>query len=498
VALAVGLSPELLPAIVSVTLSQGARRMAQRGTLVRRLQAIENLGGIDVLCTDKTGTLTEGRVALQSAFNVDGHPDARVLQHAWTNASLQAGIENPLDAAICEAGRERGLTHDTQRRIAEMPYDFARRRLSIVVGNEADPSRHCLITKGAVDAVLQVCTRVRLSSGEVELDAALRARIEADCAQRGLEGSRLLALATAVRAAQPHWGPQDETQLVLEGFLAFLDPPRADAAASMQALRASGVRIVLITGDNRWVAASLARHVDLDTQQLLCGPDLAILDDAALAQRVVHTDVYAQIDPLQKARIVNALQRQGHTVGFLGDGINDVAALHAADVGISVQSAVDIARERADVVLTRPDLGVLHEGILEGRRTFANTLKYVAITTSANFGNMVSMAVATPLLPFLPLAVTQILLNTFLSDLPSMALASALASMGPRPKSSPLACSSTTRSPSASSGHPTGSARRGPEAPLGGSAMPRGSGKRPCPSPARAHVPSRAVSNSFG
>jgi Mg2+-importing ATPase len=211
---------------------------------------------------------------------------------------------------------------------------------------------------------------------------------------------------------------------VLEGFLAFLDPPRADAAASMQGLRASGVRIVLITGDNRWVAANLARRVELDTQQLLCGPDMAALDDAALSQRVLRTDVYAQIDPLQKARIVNALQRQGHTVGFLGDGINDVAALHAADVGISVQSAVDIARERADVVLTRPDLSVLRDGILEGRRTFANTLKYVAITTSANFGNMVSMAVATPLLPFLPLAVTQILLNNFLSDLPSMALAS--------------------------------------------------------------------------
>lgn len=425
VALAVGLSPELLPAIVTVTLAQGARRMAARGTFVRRLQAIENLGGVDVLCTDKTGTLTQGLMSLQAALDADGQPDEEVLRLGWLNAVFQAGIDNPLDAAIGEAGRERGLSIESWRRITELPYDFVRRRLSIVVSQETAglPSAQLLITKGAVDAVLTACSRVRRGADEMPLDATLRERLLADCAQRGLQGARLLAVATAHRAPQAHWAPQDERDLVLQGFLCFLDPPRPDARSTLQALRDSGIRIVLITGDNRWVAASLALAVGLDSREPVCGADLATMDDAALAQRVRHADVFAQIDPLQKARIVRALKRQGHTVGFLGDGINDVAALHEADVGLSVQGAVDIARDRADVVLTRTDLSVLHEGILEGRRTFANTLKYIAITTSANFGNMVSMALATPLLPFLPLAVTQILLNNFLSDLPSMALA---------------------------------------------------------------------------
>ena len=423
VALAVGLSPELLPAIVSVTLAQGARRMALRGTLVRRLQAIENLGGIDVLCTDKTGTLTEGRVVLHAALDVAGAADPQVLQLAWLNASLQSGIENPLDTAILEAGMQAGLTPGEQTKVAEMPYDFARRRLSIVCTAAHDATQHRLITKGAVDSVLSVCSHARVQGQPVPLDRALRTRIEADCVRHGQDGIRVLAVASRDEAAHTPWQPADETGLTLEGFVTFLDPPRADASEALRALRASGVRVVLITGDTRWVAAHLARCVAIDPERVLCGADLATMDDAALAQRVLRTDVFAQIDPLQKARIVTALQSQGHIVGFLGDGINDVAALHAADVGISVQGAVQIARERADVVLTQSDLSVLHEGILEGRRTFANTLKYISITTSANFGNMISMAIATPLLPFLPLAVKQILLNNFLSDLPSMALA---------------------------------------------------------------------------
>ncbi len=423
VALAVGLSPELLPAIVSVTLAQGARRMALRGTVVRRLQAIENLGGIDVLCTDKTGTLTEGRVVLHAALDVAGAADPQVLQLAWLNASLQSGIENPLDTAILEAGTQAGLTPGEQTKVAEMPYDFARRRLSIVCTAVHDVTQYRLITKGAVDSVLRVCSHARVQGQAVPLDRALRTRIEADCALQGQDGLRVLAVASRDEAAHTPWQPADETGLTLEGFVTFVDPPRADASAALHALRACGVRVVLITGDTRWVAAHLARCVEIDPEGLLCGTDLATMDDAALAQRVLRTDVFAQIDPLQKARIVTALQAQGHIVGFMGDGINDVAALHAADVGISVQGAVQIARERADVVLTQSDLSVLHEGILEGRRTFANTLKYISITTSANFGNMISMAIATPLLPFLPLAVKQILLNNFLSDLPSMALA---------------------------------------------------------------------------
>ncbi len=412
VALAVGLSPELLPAIVSVSLARGARRLAAAGVLVRRLDAIEDLGGIDVLCTDKTGTLTAGTMGLSAATDGDGQSSAEVLRLAHLNAAFETGIDNPMDAAIVEAGRQAGLTTAGWTKVDEIPYDFVRRRLTIVISSRHDSTQHLLITKGAVAQVLELCT----------LDAKARERVEAFAREQGERGHRVLALATRETAAQPDYTVADEHGLSFAGFLCFSDPPKPDAPQVLRALALRGVYVKMITGDNRHVAAHVAAQVGLNASALLTGEQIAALRDEALWHLAERTDCFAEVDPAQKERIVRALQRTGHAVGYLGDGINDAPALHAADVGISVDQAVDVARESADIVLLRPDLAVLEHGIGEGRRTFANTLKYIQITTSANFGNMISMALATPLLPFLPLTATQILLNNFMSDLPSMAI----------------------------------------------------------------------------
>jgi Mg2+-importing ATPase len=412
VALAVGLSPELLPAIVSVSLARGARKLARAGVLVRRLAAIEDLGGMDILCTDKTGTLTVGTMGLAGTFDGAGQASAEVLHLAHLNAAFETGIVNPMDAAIVEAGLRAGLSTSGWTKVDELPYDFVRRRLTIVVSRVDDPAQHLLITKGAVANVLAQCS----------LDDEQRARAERFAQMQGAQGVRVLALATRSCAAQRSYGTSDERELGFIGFVCFHDPVKPDAVHVVQALAHRGVRVKIITGDNRHVAAHLAAQVGLDAAALLTGEQIDALRDEALWHLAERTACFVEVDPAQKERIVRALQRTGHAVGYLGDGINDAPALHAADVGISVDSAVDVARESADIVLLRPDLSVLERSIGEGRRTFANTLKYIQITISANFGNMVSMALATPLLPFLPLTATQILLNNLLSDLPSMAI----------------------------------------------------------------------------
>jgi Mg2+-importing ATPase len=422
VALAVGLSPELLPAIVSVTLSAGARSMSRRGVIVRRLDAIENLGSMDVLCTDKTGTLTEGTVVLHEALDADGAVSPGLLRLGYLNAAFETGIDNPLDAALVAAGAAGGLTTAGYAKVAEIPYDFHRRRLTIVVAEAAAPGRHLMLTKGAFANVLEVCTQVAEHGREVALDAAGRERLEALVAAQGAAGLRVLAVATRPIAAGGSYGRADECAMTLQGLLVFHDPPKPDARRAIAELAALGIRIKVISGDNRHVTAHVAAAVGLDAAALLTGEQVASLSDEALLNLAPRTDLFVEIDPQQKERIVRALQRAGHAVGYLGDGINDAPALHAADVGISVEGATDVARESADIVLLQRDLGVLRGGVEDGRRTFANTLKYISITTSANFGNMVSMALATPLLPFLPLAAKQILLNNFLSDLPSMAI----------------------------------------------------------------------------
>jgi Mg2+-importing ATPase len=422
VALAVGLSPELLPAIVSVTLSAGARAMSKEGVIVRRLDAIENLGSMTVLCTDKTGTLTEGTIVLADVTDPKGLTSAAVRQLVFLNATFETGIDNPIDAAIVAAGAQAGLSTAGHTKIDEIPYDFLRKRLTIVMAEGGDAERHLVVTKGAFSNVLSICTHVERDGAVLALTDVITAELSAYYEAKGKAGFRVLALATRAVSAKGAYQRDDEAEMVFAGFLLFLDPPKADAARVLDDLAKLNVEVKVITGDNRFVTSHLAETVGLDPKSMLTGDALAKLDDEAVWHAVRKTSLFAEIDPQQKERIVRALQRTGHSVGYLGDGINDAPALHAADVGISVDQAVDVARESADIILLKRDLDVLRTGVADGRRTFANTLKYISITTSANFGNMVSMALAAPLLPFLPLVAKQILLNNFLSDVPSMAI----------------------------------------------------------------------------
>jgi len=421
VALAVGLSPELLPAIVTVTLSMGARGLAREGVIVRRLEAIENLGSMDVLCTDKTGTLTQGTVSLAAAICLDARPSRRVREAAFINAWFETGIANPLDAALVAAARAEHWSPAATGKRGEIPYDFQRRRLSVVV-QDAGCSDLRIVTKGAFADMLGICTTVEIGDARIPLNDHARTCLATLFQKQGEAGFRVLAVAERLLPADRVPGRDDEREMTLLGLLAFADPPKADAARALQALASLGVAIKVISGDNRYIAVHVARAVGLDPAALLTGKDIAAMSAPALLHHVRHATLFVEIDPQQKERIVRALQRNGHAVGFLGDGINDAPALHVADVGISVDGAVDVARESADIILSTRDLDVLRQGVERGRRTFANTLKYIAIATSSTFGNMVSMALATPFLPFLPLLPKQILLNNFLSDLPSLAI----------------------------------------------------------------------------
>jgi P-type Mg2+ transporter len=421
VALAVGLSPELLPAIISVTLSAGARAMAARGVLVRRLESIENLGSMDVLCTDKTGTITEGTIVLEGAVTPDGVPSAKVLELAYLNAKLQTGIENPLDAAIVASGTKLGM-QSPRRKVDEIPYDFQRRRLTVVVEEPGGEPAHRIITKGAYTHVIDCCKTIAADDATSALDATARERLHGFYERKGKEGFRVLGLATRLCAPRPRYGHDCEQDMTFVGFLLFLDPIKAEIMRTVADLDRLGIGIKIVTGDNRFVAAHVAEAIGLRAKALLTGEQLHHLSDEALWHRVGRTDVFAEVDPQQKERIVHALQRAGHAVGYLGDGINDAPALYEADVGISVDQAVDVARESADIVLLNRDLDALRAGVEDGRRTFANTLKYIRITTSANFGNMISMALATLFLPFLPLLPKQILLNNFVSDIPAVTI----------------------------------------------------------------------------
>ncbi|WP_065091751.1 magnesium-translocating P-type ATPase [Rhizobium leucaenae] len=418
-ALAVGLTPELLPAIISVTLARGARVMARQGVIIRRLEAMENLGSMDLLCTDKTGTLTEGTIHLDRCVDVTGLPSDRVKLLAIINAGLQAGLKNPLDDSILAEKADVELS--AYRKLDEIPYDFARKRLSVVI---AEPGGAQLICKGAVATLLDICTTARAGDFAKPINAEFRAEID-ECYRRWSEdGIRVIAVATRLFAEQKMAADKsDETGLCLEGFLLFLDPAKVGVKEALEGLRKRGIGIKIISGDNRYVVAHLAKMVGLKGERVLSGREITSMSNDALFASAARTDLFVEIDPNQKERIVKALRRATHVVGYLGDGINDAPALHEADVGISVDSAVDVAREAADVILLRRDLDVLMRGVDDGRRTFANTLKYISIATSANFGNMISMAFASLLLPFLPLIAKQILLNNLLADIPSMTIA---------------------------------------------------------------------------
>jgi Mg2+-importing ATPase len=416
-ALAVGLTPQLLPAIISVNLAHGAKLMARQQVIVKRLASIENFGSMNVLCSDKTGTLTEGRMRFQAARDVDGSPSERVLWHACLNATYETGFINPLDEAI--------RTHCAcdltgHRKLDEVPYDFLRKRLSILA---ATPASHLLITKGAVEPMLAICSRAELPDGSTVTMEEGREKIARQFEDLNRQGLRVLAVAyrdmgDAVRIDKEH-----EAEMTFLGLLVFADPVKPDMPETIASLRHLGVSLKIITGDHRLVAAHVSEQVGMDRQRLLTGADLRRLTDEALLQRVNDIDVFAEVEPNQKNRIILALKRSGNVVGYIGDGINDAPALHSADVGISVDSAVDVAKDAADIVLLEKNLAVLVQGVREGRTTFANTLKYVFMATSANFGNMFSMAGASLFLPFLPLLPKQILLTNFLTDIPEMTIA---------------------------------------------------------------------------
>ena len=421
IALAVGIAPELLPAIISISMAKGAQAMAKGGVIVRRLNAIENLGSMDVLCTDKTGTLTLGVVRLDGALDVLGQPSDDVMKWAYLNAAFQTGIANPLDEAI--------LAHphiDTagMDKLEEIPYDFHRKRMSVVV--DADPGtevKPLLITKGALANVLDVCVSIR-SDGEVlPLGSQQRAAIDERFTAWSAQGYRVLGVAVRdMPRKRAYTIEEDERGLTFAGFLLFFDPPKEDARQTLEALAKLGVSVKIITGDNRLVARHVAEIVGLPVDSILPADQMKDLQDEAFWHIAEKTSIFAEVDPNQKERIILALKKMGHVVGYMGDGINDAPALHAADIGISVDQAVDVAKEAADFVLLEHDLGILLTGIKQGRHTFANTLKYIFTTTSANFGNMLSMAGASLFLPFLPLLAKQILLNNFLSDFPAMGI----------------------------------------------------------------------------
>jgi Mg2+-importing ATPase len=419
VALAVGLTPQLLPAIININLSVGSQKIAERGVIVRRLESIENFGSMDVLCTDKTGTLTKGVVELDGALGADGEASELVLLYASLNACMQTGLTNPLDEAIVRKGAEEteGYT-----KIDEIPYDFIRKRLSVVAGRTDSPP--LLITKGALEDVLSVCARVRAGAEETALDERTQAGIREKFESWATQGYRVLGV--AAKPVQPKavsYSVEDEADLTFVGFLLFFDPPKEDVVQTIQALEELGVKLKIITGDNRFVAQHVGKAVGLGEAAALTGAELDDLRDEALWHAVEDTAIFAQVDPNQKERIILALKKRGHVVGYLGDGINDAPSLHSADVGISVDNAVDVAKEAADLVLLKRDLDVLRQGILQGRKTFANTLKYVFMATSANFGNMFSVAGASLFLPYLPMLPKQILLINFLTDLPEMTIA---------------------------------------------------------------------------
>jgi Mg2+-importing ATPase len=423
IALAVGLTPQLLPAIININLSRGSQAMAKSGVIVRRLASIENFGSLDVLCTDKTGTLTEGVVQLDAALDIQGQPSEDVFHYAYLNAHFQTGLANPLDEAIL--GHAQSDVSDYYK-IDEIPYDFVRKRLSVVLGRVDNPTY--IVTKGALDNVLAVCTQVRDGETIRLVDDLVRAQIQERYAGWSEQGFRVLGVAIKSVSPTGEVQPQsytraDEDDMTFVGFLLFFDPPKPGVQETIADLAQLGVELKIITGDNKLVALHTARAVGLEATGVLTGAQLGELRDEALWQAAERANLFAEVDPNQKERIILALQKMGHVVGYMGDGINDAPALHAADVGISVDQAVDVAKEAADFVLLEHDLAVLHEGIVQGRKTFANTLKYVFMATSANFGNMFSVAGASLFLPFLPMLPKQILLINFLTDLPEMTIA---------------------------------------------------------------------------
>lgn len=410
---AVGLTPEMLPMIVTSTLARGAVKLSRQKVIVKRLDAIQNFGAMDVLCTDKTGTLTQDKIVLERHTDVFGAASDRVLHYAWLNSFYQTGLKNLLDVAVLSCAEQNQQPDALQhyRKVDEIPFDFERRRMSVVVAKDAQ--YHELICKGALEEMLAICSHVRQEDEVIPLGEALLARIRRITDDLNQQGLRVVAVANKILPAQAHeYSVADESDLILEGYVAFLDPPKESTAPALAALKNSGVTVKILTGDNELVAAD---HV-------LRGSEIEQMNDEQLAQAAARTTVFAKLTPLHKERIVKLLRQQGHVVGFMGDGINDAPALRAADIGISVDSAVDIAKEAADIILLEKSLMVLEQGVIEGRRTFANMLKYIKMTASSNFGNVFSVLIASAFLPFLPMLPLHLLIQNLMYDISQIAI----------------------------------------------------------------------------
>lgn len=420
---AVGLTPEMLPMIVTSTLARGAVKLSRQKVIVKHLDAIQNFGAMDILCTDKTGTLTEDRIVLKSYTDILGSKRSRVLHMAWLNSHYQTGLKNLLDVAVLE-----GVDADYARtaavrwhKVDEIPFDFDRRRMSVVVSEQAEVQ--LLICKGALQEILSVCTQVRHGDQCVPLNEDMLQRIVSVTDSLNLQGLRIVAVATRLMPErQTEYHRADETDLILEGYLTFLDPPKETTAPALHALKASGITVKILTGDSERVAAKVCCEVGLEVGEWVTGSEIENLSDTQLGALALRTTLFARLTPMHKERIVRLLREQGHVVGFMGDGINDAPALRAADIGISVDGAVDIAREAADIILLEKSLLVLEKGVMEGRRTFANMLKYIKMTASSNFGNVFSVLVASAFLPFLPMLPIHLLLQNMMYDISQIAI----------------------------------------------------------------------------
>jgi Mg2+-importing ATPase len=413
VALAVGLTPELLPMVVSVTLARGAMRMAKKKVIVKRLESIHNLGSMDVLCTDKTGTLTEARIHLERHVDALGQDSSRVLELTYLNSFFESGLRSPMDDAILE---HKEITTTAWKKIDEVPFDFERRRVSVIIDNGND---RLLVVKGAPDDILGFCILCEEHGEEnpKPMDEAALARVRALHETFARDGFRVLGVAwKKVAQTEHHAVVNDETELVFAGFAAFLDPPKKSAQEALVKLTQAGVAVKVVTGDNELVTRHICEKLGLPITGILTGAEMQAMDDHALSACVENVNLFCRVNPAQKNRVILALKQRGRVVGYLGDGINDAPSLHSADIGISVDSAVDVAKSAAEMILLEQNLNVLHEGVMEGRRTFGNIMKYIMMGTSSNFGNMFSMAGATLFLPFLPMLPVQILLNNLLYD----------------------------------------------------------------------------------
>ncbi len=419
VTVAVGLTPEMLPMIVTANLSKGAISMSKKKVIVKDLNAIQNFGAMNVLCTDKTGTLTCDQIVLEKYINADGSDDnpKRILRHAYFNSFFQTGLKNLMDRAILSHVRDLDLESmkDNYRKVDEIPFDFTRRRMSVVVEDNA--GKRQIVTKGAVEEMLEICSHTEVQGRVCAFTPELRKTAETICQRMNHQGLRVLAVAhKSFLSKENNFSVEDESDMVLIGFLAFLDPPKPSAASAIRQLQNYGIEVKVLSGDNDAVVRTIARQVGI-SGKALTGRELEALEGDALQQAVQETSVFSKVTPLQKTQIITLLQNQQHTVGFLGDGINDAAALRQSDIGISVDSAVDIAKESADIILLEKDLMVLKEGVIEGRRTFGNIVKYIKMTASSNFGNMFSVMVASAFLPFLPMMPIHLLIQNLLYDI---------------------------------------------------------------------------------